>query len=187
LKRVLAHVTAATVFAALALLIAAPLTALAKDEPGKRSGEDGNQGHHYGQISNPGHHYGQLKHHHQSPPPSPSQVPAPTPNPGHNPASNPGGSGAKKLNVIVRDPGSVAPAAQTSGDPDVTISLPAQNQAAARAGDNALPADALDWLILLILPALIAIWIIAFIGIARKLTGRKQAVRAAALASAPTV
>lgn len=185
MKRVLAHVTAATVFAALALVMAGPLTALAKDEPGNRLGEDGNQGHHYGQISNPGHHYGQLKHHHQNPPPGPS--PNPVPNPGHNPASNPGGSGSKTVNVIVRDPGSVAPAAQTSSDPDVTISLPAQNQAAARAGDNALPADALDWLILLILPALIAVWLIALVGIARKLTGRRQTVRAAALASAPTV
>jgi len=185
LKRVFAHVIAATVFAALALVVATPLTAMAKDEPGNRLGEDGNQGHHYGQISNPGHHYGQLRHQHQTPPPSPS--PNPAPNPGHNPASIPGGQGSNTANAIAHHTGSVAPAAQTSGVPDVTIVLPVQNQAAGRTADSAIPADDLWWLILLIVPALIAVWLIAFGGISRKLAGRRQAVRGAALASAPTV
>ena len=119
---------------------------------------------------NHGHHYGQLKHHQVTSPPPP--VPTPTPNPVVQPTPN--------VAPVIHTPpaGNVAagPLQQTGpvsapSDPIVSVAPVIElNQA----GDSA--AGQFDWLLLLILPALLAVWLIAFVGLARRLSGARRKV-----------
>ena len=100
-------------------------------------------GHHYGQLSNPGHHYGQLKHH-QAPAPSPPPAPTPSPRPG--PAT---------VVSLVAD--------VISSIPDLPIVMPVQQAPSDQVslGGSAANEEE-DWLVLLILPALLAVWLLVF-------------------------
>ena len=129
-------------------LLLVPISALA------RYPDD--NGHHYGQLSNPGHHFGQLKHH-QAPPPAPAPNPAPRPGPKPHPVT--GGSTANDSGGTASSVGHSTD--ETSGVPDLPVTLPLQNVGAGQI-DFGYPPDGnkLDWLLLVILPALLAIWLL---------------------------
>jgi hypothetical protein len=110
--------------------------------------------------NNHGHHYGQLKHRRVTSPPAP--VPVPTPHPVAQPTPNvvPVVHTSLAANV------SAVPAPVLT--PPDTIASPLTpvielNQAAGYAGQ-------LEWLLLLILPSLLAVWLIALVGLARRLS-----------------
>ena len=124
------------------------VTAFAKSDP------DNPNGTHDGLFNNPGHHYGQTKHH-PAPPPGPQPTPAPTSNP--NPAT--GNSPAARL------------AGGNQGGTvhfGISLTIPGADLAgkslndAARLGQAAAwtPQSGLEWLILMILPLLLAVWVI---------------------------
>jgi len=109
-------------------------------------------GHHYGQLSNPGHHYGQLKHH-QAPPPAPAPNPAPKPNPvtAGSTASHSAGNGTSASHST----------RETYGIPDLPVTLPVQNIGTGQIDfANAAAGNNLDWLLLVLLPSLLAIWLL---------------------------
>lgn len=182
MNRAIAHVAAAIALALAVVVTVMPVAAFAKDLPGTPSGRPGNPGNHYGEISNPGHHYGQLKH--QQPPtpnPTPDPAPSPAPNPGHNP-STPLTTGV----TAGHSQGAGTGAPGSSGVSDVIIGIPAQNRAQ-NATATEIPASGgdLEWLLLLVLPSLLAIWVIVAAGILRKAFKRRSAA-APVLASSPT-
>lgn len=121
---------------------------------------------------NRGHHYGQLKH--------PKVFPPPTPSPSPSPATNPGGQPAPTVHAAV--------AITVSKPAPISISLSvgpiaspvASGQIEPVAGLTPLAGNEDDWLLLLILPSLIAVWLIAAVGLARRLSriGRKSLVAA---------
>jgi len=129
-------------------LLLVPISALA------RYPDD--NGHHYGQLSNPGHHFGQLKHH-QALPPAPAPNPAPRPGPKPHPVT--GGSSANHSAATGTSAGQ--PTNETAGVPDLPVTLPLQDVGAGQI-DFGYPPDGnkLDWLLLVILPALLAIWLL---------------------------
>jgi hypothetical protein len=176
MQRVSAKVTAATALASAALVVFATATVYAKDVP---SGRAGNPGNHYGEISNPGHHYGQYKHQRPVSTPSPQPQPQPQPTPGATTQTTTGGQGA----AVSRS--STAPAAAGSSIADVPIVVPpathpADNVVFANpAGENPL-----WWLVLLILPALLAVWVIVAGRMVQRVT-RTRSQSAGALAGAP--
>jgi hypothetical protein len=111
-------------------------------------------GHHYGQLSNPGHHYGQLKHH---------RAPAPNPSPASTPSTRPGPA---TVVALVADVISSVPD-HSSGDgssiPDLPIVMPVQQAPSDQVSlGGSAPNDEADWLVLLILPALLAVWLLLF-------------------------
>lgn len=116
-------------------------------------------GNHYGQLWNPGHHYGQLKHAQNPPVPTPAPTPTPTPNRGTQPAG--GGSpavvpGAHKQGAGGTDAGT------TSGVPDLPVTLPAGGPSdEVSFTDTSAPSGPLDWLLLLLVPALAALWVLS--------------------------
>lgn len=113
--------------------------------------------------SNNGHHYGQLKH--------PKVFPPPTPSPAPNPGGQPGPTVHPALAITVKTP------------PPISISISVGPVATPFEGGVIEPVPGLpqlagnedDWLLLLILPSLIAVWLIAAVGLARRLArvGRK--------------
>jgi hypothetical protein len=138
------------------MVVLIPIGALARypDDNGHHYGQLSNPGHHYGQLSNPGHHYGQLKHD-QAPAANPPA--APTPSPGSHPVT---------LGSLVAD---VVSSGQhpTSGDassiPDLPIVLPVQDSPSGQVRfEDSAPAHEQDWMLLLILPALLAVWLLVF-------------------------
>jgi hypothetical protein len=144
------RIAAVASLSSLALVAASNITAFAAPDP-----------------DNHGHHYGQLKHH---PVASPPPVPVPTPHPVVQPAPtvapvvHPPGAGI--INAVpVQHPAPVStpPEAITSPVAPV-IEL---NQAT-------VPGTQFDWLLLLILPSLLAVWLIAFVGLARQLSGARK-------------
>lgn len=178
MQRVSAHVAAAFVLVSVAFVFST-IGVLAKENPGHHYGKENNPGNHYGQLSNPGHHYGQLKH--ATPPPVPSPPPLPTP----NPVTHPGAPGDVFVQLTTTIPGLTDGGASTL--PDVPVTLPPQDQTAGRqAASDAAAGNALEWLILFVLPALLAIWAIVFARIAMAATRRRRTARAAALVSAPS-
>ena len=182
MNRAIAQVAAAIALAVAGAVVVMPLAAFAKDNPGTPSGRPGNPGHHYGEISNPGHHYGQLKHH---PAPTPNPSPNPTPNPTTHPTTNPGHhTGTPQPAVVLAGHGATSSETVSSGVSDVTIGAPAQNQVQNSAATE-IPANVwdLEWLLLLILPALLAIWVIVAARIVRSAL-RRRAAPAAGLAPA---
>lgn len=119
---------------------------------------------------NHGHHYGQLKHHPVTSPPPP--VPTPTPHPVVQPTPNvapvihtPPAGNVAAVPVVQAAPLSAAPDPIESVAPVIEL-----NQAV----DSA--AGQFDWLLLLILPSLLAVWLIAFVGLARRLSGARRKV-----------
>ena len=175
MKRVTAHVAAAFVIAMLAVTAFATVTVFAEDKPG-------NPGHHYGEISNPGHHYGQLKHKH-TPTPTPSPNPGPSTNPTSNPGTHPGSSGPSNQ-LAGANPGGDSSTSAPSGVQDPVLGLPSQTQPSGQVTfANASSGDALWWLILLVLPALLVVWLLALAMIARTLEKGRRA-QAAATATA---
>jgi 4-amino-4-deoxy-L-arabinose transferase-like glycosyltransferase len=118
-------------------------------------------GHHYGQISNPGHHYhyGWLRNGKQVPPANPP----PTPNPGPQPQPGP-----HPLAPVE------APAGESLWNPDLRIGLPIAIGPGGQIKLGEGAADvALDWLILLVLPGLAAIWLLVFARAAREAARRR--------------
>ena len=105
--------------------------------------------------NNPGHHYGQLKHAKASPVPIPSPAPVPTPAsspaPVNHPAIVPASNGAD------RAPAATVPAPVSSPAP--VTKVPVADKLKAIPG--AVP-DPVWWLLLTILPLLLAAWLIAF-------------------------
>jgi hypothetical protein len=149
------RIAAVASLSSLALVAASGITAFAAPDP-----------------DNHGHHYGQLKHH--PPVTSPPPVPVPTPHPVVQPSPN--------VAPVIHTPqaGSVSavPVQQPApiSAPSDPIASPVApviqlNQASDSAGQ-------LEWLLLLILPSLLAVWLIAFAGLARRLSGaRKKAMQ----------
>ena len=161
MQRVFAHVTAAFVVASAAVVLFS-VSALAKDNPGN----------HYGKYGNPGHHYGQLKH--RTAPPT------------QNPTSDPVAGHSSGAGASIR--GELSGASLV--DLKITVlvpTLPALRQLLGSSVDPGLAPDTgLDWLIVVILPALTAVWLIAFTRLAGMLAGRRRRmVRAAVLAASP--
>lgn len=168
MNRIAAHVLAALIVASVAF-VAMSASVLAKENPGNHYGKDGNPGNHYGQISNPGHHYGQLKH---------SKTPSPTPNPNPNtqPVTQTGTGGGSTVTNDAATP-SLADGGSTGSLP-IALTLPSQNQTSGRFAPELPAANVLDWLILLILPALLAVWLIAGAGLTRNAARRIRMSRA---------
>ena len=178
MKRVSVHVAAATALVSAALVVFATATVYAKDLP---SGRAGNPGNHYGEISNPGHHYGQFKHQPPVTTPSPQPQPQPTPGPATHPVT--GGQGS----AAVASPVAPAPTAGSSV-PDLPIMLPPATHPSGNISfADASSQDSLWWLILLILPALLAVWVIVAGRIVQRLTQTRREAAAAGLAGAPAV
>lgn len=180
LKRVSAYVSAALALASIALVAFSAMTVYAKDVP-VPSGRPGNPGHHYGEISNPGHHYGQLKH---QPAPVPTPAPTPAPQPSSNPVTGP-------VIGILTSGHTAQPAATPAAAPPsslpVPVSLPSQGRPVGdlRAGSPTSP-DGLWWLVLLVLPALMAVWMIALGRLVQRIAlGRRSNTAPAVLVDAP--
>jgi hypothetical protein len=148
------RIAAVASVSSLALVAASNITAFAAPDP-----------------DNHGHHYGQLKH---QPVASPPPVPVPTPHPVVQPAPTvapvihvPGAGVVNAVPVQQPAPVFTPPEAVTSPVAPV-IQL---NQAADAASQ-------LDWLLLLILPSLLAVWLIALVGLGRKLSvARRKSLR----------
>jgi hypothetical protein len=149
------RIAAVASLSSLALVAASNITAFAAPNP-----------------NNHGHHYGQLKHHQVTSPPPP--VPVPTPHPVAQPTPNvaPVVHTAPAANLSVPAPASTTPDPITSPVTPVIV----LNQAAGSDGQ-------LEWLLLLILPSLLAVWLIAFVGLARRLSGARK--RALQMQTAP--
>lgn len=144
------RIAAIASLSSLALVAASNITAFAAPDP-----------------DNHGHHYGQLKHH---PVASPPPVTVPTPHPIVQPAPtvapvvHPTGAGIVNA-VPVQQPAPVSTPPEAITSPVAPVSQ--LNQAAD-------PASQLDWLLLLILPSLLAVWLIALVGLARQLSGARR-------------
>lgn len=167
MKRVSAYVAAASVLVTIGLVFSA-VGVLAKENPGNHYGKENNPGNHYGQLDNPGNHFGQLKH----TPPPPGAAP-PT-----QPITNSTASGGTPLVVVQASALGLTDGA--SSLPDLPVSLPPQSYTSGR---SASPGDGLEWLILLVLPSLLAVWAIAVARIAMTATKRRRAARAALVAA----
>ena len=168
MKSASAHVAAASVLVTIGLVFSTAVV-LAKENPGNHFGKENNPGHHYGQLDNPGNHFGQLKHTPQPP------VVAPPPQPVTS-ATAPGDT------PLVVVPAS-APGLTDGGAsslPDLPVALPPQGQTSSR---SASLGDGLEWLILLVLPSLLAVLAIAAARIAMTATKRRQAARAGLVAA----
>ena len=168
MKRVSAYVAAASVLVTIGLVFSA-VGVLAKDNPGNHYGKENNPGNHYGQLDNPGNHFGQLKH---APPPP---VGEPPPQPITSPTP-PGGTSLAALHGTA--PGLTDGGA--SSLPDLPVSLPPQSHTSGR---SASPDDGLEWLILLVLPLLLAVWAIAVARITMTATKQRRAASAALVAA----
>lgn len=181
MQRVSAHVAAATALASAALVVFATATVYAKDVP---SGRAGNPGNHYGEINNRGHHYGQYKHQPPVTPPSPQPQPQPQSTPGAVKQPATGGPGAAAIRSSIAS----APAPAASAGSSI-VDVPIVSPPATHPADNvvfATPAgeDPLWWIVLLILPALLAVWVIVAGRMVRRLT-RTRTESAGAMAGAP--
>ena len=141
-------------------IVLTPVTALA------RYPDD--NGNHYGQLYVMGHHYGQLKH--QQTPPPPAPTPAPSPRPHHPSTSGPSGTSTEVMHT-----GSGQSSGEESSIPDLPVTLPMPEVPAPQVqlvGSTPAGGD-LDWLLLVILPALAAVWVIAFARTAEKARRRR--------------
>jgi hypothetical protein len=149
------RIAAVASLSSLALVAASSITAFAAPNP-----------------DNHGHHYGQLKHHHPVtlPPPLPVPTPHPVvqPSPNVAPVIHTPRAGTVSA-APVQQPAPVSAASGTIASPVAPVIQ--LNQASDSAGQ-------LEWLLLLILPSLLAVWLIAFAGLARRLSGvRKKALQ----------
>jgi hypothetical protein len=181
LKRAAGHVPVLSLLAAVGALVASAITVSADpgpgnpgnhygqlDNPGNHYGQLDNPGNHYGRDNNPGHHYGWYKH--PTPPPQTTPPPIATPPPATNPgASTGGGSG-----VTVNSRGHVnQDGDSTFGFPNLPVTLPV-DQTPQVVLTDAAPEDPLGWLVLIVLPALLAVWAIVFRRVVGKLRRRRN-------------
>ena len=129
----------------IALAMTSVMSVFAKDP-------DNPNGSHDGLLNNPGHHYGQLKH--NQPPPTPDPLPAPAPDPQQGTAPGTQGSGANT--------GSTVHTGISLSIPYLSVTAAQGLHTTVRLGRAASwePQGGLDWLILLVLPLLLAVWII---------------------------
>ncbi|HET7418939.1 MAG TPA: hypothetical protein VFL27_01005 [Candidatus Dormibacteraeota bacterium] len=146
MPHVSARVFPGAVMIAVALVMLSALSVYAKSDP------DNPNGSHDGLVDNPGHHYGQYKHQTPSPVPSPLPTPAPTQAPA-TPAP------------AVTPPAAVRPNPQSqpqpsSRIPDLPVSLPVKPSGQISVAEPRPAGDGLWWLLLLILPLLLAIWVL---------------------------
>lgn len=143
MKYVAARIAAAATLVTVVMVLVSAVSAYAKSDP------DNPNGTHDGLFDNPGHHYGQLKH--QTPTPAPSQAPTPDPqtSSGRAPAvKTAAGDGSKSLQAhgpSIPNLAAKAPATRFAG-----------NLKLGRAWEAA--GGGLDWLLLLVLPLLLAVW-----------------------------
>jgi hypothetical protein len=155
MKHISARVAATSVPVALALLLLGNMSAYAReapDNPGNHYGQISNPGNHYGRLNNPGHHYGQLRH---QPTPPPPATPAPSP----TPAPVVGGTSAAQPQL--NGPGVVVPTTPAASSlPDLRVALPVHEAQVQLA--EASPRNEEQWLVLLILPLLTAVWLMIF-------------------------
>jgi hypothetical protein len=136
-----------------------------------------NPGHHYGKLNNPGHHYGQLKHHHT---PAPSPQPQPNPQPAPAPGSGPAAGGHYRTLVAATQPEPFSVGGAAVGIPNFPFVFPVATErgtdiASAPAG----PWGATDWLILVVLPLLLAIWLLVMARLALAAARRRRRVQPA--------
>jgi len=166
--RVAGHVPALSVLVAVGALVASAVTVSANpgpsnpghhygqlDNPGSHYGQIDNPGNHYGRYGNPGHHYGWYKH--PSPPPVATPptvtIPPPVTDPGQ---SNGGGSSV----TVINSRGHVNQDGDSDfGFPIPPVTLPVEQTPQVVLTDAA-PEDPLGWLLLIVLPALLAVWAI---------------------------
>ncbi|HET7421841.1 MAG TPA: hypothetical protein VFL27_15785 [Candidatus Dormibacteraeota bacterium] len=127
--------------------------------------------------NNRGHHYGQQKHQHPAPTPAPTPAPQPSAHP--TPAIVPPQSTVTQPAIT---PAAHQPAAAPT--PAVTVPSPVSNRA--RITEPVAPAGADDWLLLLVLPTLIAVWLIAALGLARLASRLGKPAREVRTAPAPS-
>jgi hypothetical protein len=157
--------------ASIALLLLMTVAVYAGDD-----GNSDNNGHHYGKADNPGHHYGQLKHKEapppstQTPPPSATQTQTP-------PATPPAGAGPASGSSGASDPA----AATNAGAADPPATVPVSNLQPARVIAKSAPPtrDWVSWLVLLILPALLVVWLMVFARAALTAVRRRRVTQAA--------
>jgi hypothetical protein len=159
-KNVAARVAATAALASIASLLFTTVSVYAGEKPG-------NPGHHYGEISNPGHHYGQLKHRPTSSTTTPSQTGAAN-SLQSDPVSGSGGAS---------DPASTT----TAGVPNLPTTLPVSNFQKAPVSARTAPVshDWISWLVLLILPALLVVWLMVFARAALTAVRRRRVTQAA--------
>jgi hypothetical protein len=132
-----------------------------------------NQGHHYGKLNNPGHHYGQLKHHHHTPAPSPQ--PQPNPQPAPQPQSGPATGAHYRTLVAATQPETFSIGGAMVGIPNFPIVFPVATERGAQiAFAPAGPGGTTDWLILVVLPLLLAIWLLVMARLALAAARRRR-------------
>ena len=165
----------------MALIVLSAVTVSADpgpSNPGNHWGKCCNPGNHYGQISNPGHHYayGRYKHLPTPPPPSSSPITNPGSHPTGNPAVTPNGhqgSGVGSGGPITRG--------ETSTLPDLPVVLPGQSLPQVQLTASPLE-NGQAWLVLLVLPLLLAVWVIVAARLTQRAFGGN---RAREMATAP--
>ena len=125
--------------------------------------------------NNEGHHYGQLKHPKQVPSPNPIPTPVPTPAPVSSPAPVTGPTPA----VAHQGSGISNPVSSAALPAAAPAPVPAAApESRANAPVAPAPRDPMWWLVLVILPALLAIGLIALRGLVA-VAARKLAVQPA--------
>lgn len=150
MPRVAARFATSAVMVAIALVLFSTTLVYAKGDP------DNPNGSHDGLLNNPGHHYGQLKHQ-QPPPPVPNPLPTPAPTRAPVPPQSPA--------ATAQPAGHPSPHAQsqpTSKVPDLPATLPAQPSGQISVAAARPAGDGLWWLVLLVLPLLLVIWVLVF-------------------------
>ena len=166
---VVARLAAAAILVTAALFLVSSVSAYAKSDP------DHPNGTHDGLLNNPGHHYGQLKH--QTPPPAPGPAPTPAPSPQPSPGRT---TAARPATGI----GSTSMQNPAQSLPNLSASWPVIRLGGDLKLGRALEASGgLDWLLLLVLPLLLAVWVMVF---ARMLRRARTLRPAAQLAPANT-
>jgi hypothetical protein len=182
LKHVPAHVAAMSFLVAIALMVLSAVTVSADpgpNNPGNHWGKCCNPGNHYGQISNPGHHYAYGRYKHLPVPPPPS--PGPITNPGSHPNGNPAVTLKGAQGNVVGSGGPLT-AGETSTLPELPVVLPGQSSPQAQLAASAVGGGGQAWMLLLILPLLLAVWVI----VAARLVQRAlRGTRAREMAAAP--
>jgi len=134
-----------------------------------------NNGHHYGWYNRNGNHYGLLKHH-LLPPPAPIPQPVPVPAPKPNPKPHPSAGPSSLLHTV-----SGQPAEEESSIPDLPLVVAPMPEAAAPQVKlvDSVPGNPFEWLVLVILPALGAIWLLLFARAALAAARRRRKTEAA--------
>jgi hypothetical protein len=144
LKYVAARIAAAAILVTVAVFLVTAVSAYAKTDP------DNPNGTHDGLFDNPGHHYGQLKHHAPAPTPAPTPDPQPSSDPA--PAAKPAaGDGSRSSQIPAPSMPNLAaksPATRFAGNLRLGLAWEA--------------GGGLDWLLLLVLPLLLAVWVMVF-------------------------